>query len=72
MGPIVDKFDRHATKTSCSAFCSKLKAGVFSKEALIFWMQQITDELTKETEEEKKPGEEHDNAASIPLADRKG
>jgi len=35
-------------------------------------MEQVTRELTKETEEEKEPGEEHDNAASIPLADRKG
>ncbi len=70
MGPIVDKFDRHATKTSCSAFCSQLKAGSFNKDALVFWMEQVTHELTKEEkEEENEPGKNPGDAASFPKPD---
>ncbi len=65
----MDKFDRHATKISCSAFCSQLKVGSFNKDALVFWMEQVTHELTKEKEEEKEPGENPGDAASFPKSD---
>lgn len=65
----MDKLDKHATKTSCSAFCSQLKAGSFNKDALVFWMEQVTHELTKETEEEKEPGENPGDATSFPKPD---